>query len=76
MNGIEKMAFTLYAMDQSGLLPTRTAQIQGIVRAVVRYIEEHPYEEDINLDLNCGILLTEEEQEYIRKEVEKCFQQH
>ena len=69
MTGIEKMAFNLYAMEQSGLLPTRTSQIEGIIQAVLREIERTG-ETDLEVDTG-NMVLSDSEMEYIRREVER-----
>ena len=69
MTGIEKMAFNLYAMEQSGLLPTRTSQIEGIIQAILREIERTG-ETDLEIEIE-DMILSDSEMEYIRREVER-----
>lgn len=69
MTDIEKMAFNLYAMEQSGLLPTRPAQIEGIIQAILREIERTG-ETDLEIDIE-DMILSDSEMEYIRREVER-----
>ena len=69
MTGVEKMAFNLYAMEQSGLLPTRTSQIEGIIQAILREIEMTG-ETDLDIEIE-DMILSDSEMEYIRREVER-----
>ena len=69
MNGIEKMAFNLYAMEKSGLLPTRESQIEGIIQAILHEIKiTGETELDITIE---DILLSDEEKAYIESEVNR-----
>lgn len=69
MNGIEKMAFNLYAMEMSGLLLTKASQIEGIIQAILHEIETTGEAElDITIE---DILLSDEEKAYIEREVNR-----
>ena len=69
MNGIEKMAFTLYAMEKSGLLPTRASQIEGIIQAILHEIEVTG-ETDLDITIE-DMILSDEEMAYIEREVKR-----
>lgn len=69
MNGIEKMAFNLYAMEMSGLLPTRTSQIEGIIQAILHEIEVTG-ETDLDITIE-DMILSDEEMAYIEREVKR-----